>query len=95
MSKQIITDLEIPVIRVGQIYKHYKGSCYEVMAFATHSETNEPVVIYRRADMSEPRLWCRPQSMWFETVNVDGKTKFRFTLATIPEMESLNAEVNH
>lgn len=76
-------DLELPIIRVGQTYKHYKGCIYEVLAFATHSETSEQMVVYRRADMSEPRLWARPQSMWFDVVMVDNGPVLRFTLCTM------------
>lgn len=80
--------MELPIIKVGQIYKHYKGCCYEVMGFATHSETNEAMVLYRRADMSEPRIWARPQKMWLEKVIVDKVEVLRFTLTTLDESEA-------
>lgn len=76
-------DLELPIIKVGQKYKHYKGCIYEVLAFVTHSETTEQMVVYRRADMSEPRLWARPQSMWFDVVMVDNGPVLRFSLYTM------------
>lgn len=28
-------------------YRHYKGKDYEVLGVATHSETMEPMVVYR------------------------------------------------
>lgn len=80
--------MELPIIKVGQIYKHYKGCYYEVMGFATHSETNEPMILYRRADMSEPRIWARPQKMWLEKVIVDKVEVLRFTLTTLDESEA-------
>ena len=33
-------------IRPGK-YRHYKGNDYEVLGLATHSETLEPMVVYR------------------------------------------------
>lgn len=59
-------------------YRHYKGNEYEVLFTATHSETLEPVVVYR-ALYGDCRVWVRPASMWNETVEIDGKTVKRFT----------------
>ncbi len=86
-------ELELPIIKTGQIYKHYKGCYYEVMGFATHSETNESMVLYRRADMSEPRIWARPQKMWLERVIVNNVEMFRFTLAKLDEQEMVYAHI--
>ena len=60
------------------IYRHYKGNEYEVIGMATHSETLEPVVVYR-ALYGEGKMWVRPAAMWSENVNTEnGKVK-RFT----------------
>ncbi len=59
-------------------YRHFKGNEYEVLGLATDSETLEPMVIYR-ALYGERALWVRPASMWFETVERDGRTFQRFT----------------
>ena len=59
-------------------YHHFKGNEYEVLGMATHSETFEPMVIYR-ALYGTHNLWVRPASMWEETVTRDGKTFPRFT----------------
>ena len=59
-------------------YRHFKGKEYEVIAIAKHSETEEDMVVYR-ALYGEYGLWVRPASMWFETVERDGKTYQRFT----------------
>ena len=50
---------------------------YEVIGIARHSETCEPMVIYR-ALYGDGALWCRPASMWNETVDREGKTYKRF-----------------
>ena len=59
-------------------YKHFKGGEYEVLRVALHSETQEPMVVYR-ALYGEHGVWVRPASMWNETVVRDGKTYRRFT----------------
>lgn len=58
-------------------YRHFKGNEYEVIGIALHSETEEPIVVYR-ALYGEGGLWVRPASMWNETVERDGKVYKRF-----------------
>ena len=50
-----------------------------MIAIAHHSETLEPMVVYR-ALYGERELWVRPADMWTETVTRDGKEYQRFTL---------------
>ena len=64
-------------IKAGR-YRHFKGNEYEVLYLAKHSETLEPMVVYR-ALYGERGVWVRPASMWNETVERDGKTYRRFT----------------
>ena len=49
-------------------YRHFKGNLYEVIGTASHSETMEPMVVYR-ALYGEGGLWVRPAAMWNETVD--------------------------
>jgi len=65
-----------PLLRPG-LYRHYKGPRYEVIGTATHSETEETVVVYR-ALYGEFGLWVRPLAMFTETVLVDGVEVPRF-----------------
>jgi hypothetical protein len=58
-------------------YRHFKGNEYEVIAIARHSETEEPMVVYR-ALYGEGGMWVRPAGMWNETVVRGGKTYKRF-----------------
>ena len=60
-------------------YRHFKGNEYEVIGIALHSETEEPMVVYR-ALYGEGGLWVRPAFMWNETVERDGKMYKRFYL---------------
>lgn len=69
--------MEQESIRPGR-YRHFKGNEYEVLYLATHSETREPMVVYR-ALYGEYGLWVRPASMWNELVTRDGVTQPRFT----------------
>ena len=62
------------------LYRHYKGNDYEVIGVATHSETEESLVVYR-ALYGEFGLWVRPAAMFEETVEVDGETVPRFAKA--------------
>jgi hypothetical protein len=59
------------------LYRHYKGKDYRVIGTARHSETKEPLVVYR-ALAGEGGLWVRPAMMFLETVEVAGKRVPRF-----------------
>ena len=64
-------------VKIGK-YRHFKGMEYEVIGMAKHSETMEPMVVYR-ALYGAGELWVRPAAMWNETVERDGVTYQRFT----------------
>jgi len=64
-------------IKIGR-YRHFKGNEYEVLYLAKHSETLEPMVVYR-ALYGEHGVWVRPAHMWNETVERDGRTFVRFS----------------
>jgi hypothetical protein len=66
----------LPPIRTGR-YRHYKGREYEVIGVARHSETHEPLVVYRPL-YGEGALWVRPFEMFTGTVLVDGREQVRF-----------------
>ncbi len=59
-------------------YRHFKGGEYEVLGIARHSETDEPMVVYR-ALYGDGALWVRPATMWNEAVERDGAVCPRFT----------------
>jgi len=58
-------------------YRHYKGGNYEVVGVARHSETLEPLVLYRPLD-HDVGLWVRPYAMFFGTVEIAGALQPRF-----------------
>ena len=64
-------------LKIGGLYRHYKGKFYRVLAQATHSETMEQMVVYQ-ALYGEQGIWVRPLKMFLEDVMVEGETKPRF-----------------
>ena len=72
------TDLSpLPTLKLGP-YRHYKGMLYAVLGVVRHSETLEPLVLYR-AEYGERRLWVRPFAMFTEEVVIEGVRQARFT----------------
>jgi hypothetical protein len=59
------------------LYRHYKGSFYEVYMTAQHSETEEWMVVYK-ALYGEKGIWVRPYEMFVEKVEISGKMVPRF-----------------
>ena len=59
-------------------YRHFKGNEYELLGVAKHSETLEPMVVYR-ALYDDGGLWVRPASMWTEQVEREDYSGPRFT----------------
>jgi hypothetical protein len=59
------------------LYRHFKGSEYHVIGLATHSETEEIMVVYRPL-YGTMDLWVRPLAMFTETVERNGKMFARF-----------------
>ena len=59
------------------LYEHYKGMRYEVIDTVRHSETLEPMTLYR-ALYGEHGLWVRPAAMFNETVVIEGVVRPRF-----------------
>ena len=74
------TDLPLPDLPPTPLgrYRHYKGGEYEVMGVARHSETLEPLVVYRPL-YNDSGWWLRPHAMFFGTLTVDGAQQLRFT----------------
>ena len=65
----------------GEKYQHYKGGRYEVICMCNHTDTNEPLVIYK--SLSFGSQYAIPFSEWndqVDTQNDGGKEQpiFRF-----------------
>ena len=52
------------------IYQHYKGQLYQVMHVATHSETQEKLVVYQCL-YGDYSIWVRPFEMFTESITLD------------------------
>ena len=63
-------------LRPGK-YRHFKGNEYLLIGVASHSETMEPMVVYK-ALYGDGGLWVRPASMWDEWVERDDYRGPRF-----------------
>ena len=58
-------------------YRHFKGGEYALIGIASHSETLEPMVVYK-ALYGEGGLWVRPAAMWTEWVEKPNYSGPRF-----------------
>ena len=66
----------LPEMALGR-YRHYKGGEYEVLGVVRHSETLEPLVLYR-ALYGQMELWVRPVAMFKERICIQGSYQNRF-----------------
>ena len=75
-----MTDDDLPeLIRTPPgLYRHYKGGEYQVLGVVRHSESLEPMVLYRPLgrDVGD---WVRPFAMFLETVEHQGQRVLRFS----------------
>ena len=69
-------------VHVGALYRHFKGNIYVVDDVATHTETNEELVIYHR--LASDKEYARPKEMFLSEVDKekypDCEQKWRFEL---------------
>ena len=71
--------MDYPLPEDGSRYfQHFKGGRYRYIRTAFDSETKERMVIYQ-ALYGEEQFWVRPEKMFFETIERDGRKFARFT----------------
>ena len=73
-------------VRIGRVYRHFKGNYYFVENIAYDSETKERMVVYKPLYNREDgrSIWVRPEKMFLEEIperpdNITGQ-KVRFQL---------------
>jgi hypothetical protein len=75
--REAVDDLPaLPPAAPGR-YRHYKGLDYQLLGVVRHSETLEPLVLYRPLYKASGD-WVRPYAMFFEDVVIDGIRQPRF-----------------
>ena len=73
-------------VKIGRVYRHFKGNYYFVENIAYDSETKERMVVYKPLYHREDgrSIWVRPEKMFLEEIpeRPDNKTgqKVRFQL---------------
>lgn len=77
------------------VYKHFKGTIYQVIGEAKHSETNEMLVIYQPL-FTKNMVYARPKNMFCSKVDkekypdCEQEDRFRF-IATLEDYKNMNA----
>ena len=73
-------------VKIGKVYRHFKGNYYFVENVAYDSETKERMVVYKPLYEREDgrSIWVRPEKMFLEEIperpdNITGQ-KVRFEL---------------
>ncbi len=79
----LVYEKAVQTIPTGR-YRHFKGKEYEVLCIARHSETEEPLVVYR-ALYGDGGVWVRPAGMWNEILERDGMQVKRFAFVSGPD----------
>lgn len=62
----------------GQIFRHYKGGEYEIVATGFLENSEEPCVIYR--SLAKNTTWVRTAENFLEEIEHEGKKQPRFKL---------------
>ncbi len=74
-------------VKIGKVYRHFKGNYYFVENVALDSETKERIVVYKPIyDRMDSTIWVRREKMFLEEIperpdNITGQ-KHRFELVT-------------
>jgi hypothetical protein len=77
--------VEIPIgaPKSGEVYRHFKGDLYQVLALALHSNDAEWMVVYEPLyENPDAPMFVRPLREWRDDKqDYEGKPVARFTLA--------------
>ncbi len=73
------------------IYEHFKGGKYEVLALATHHDTEERIVIYQ--SLQDGKVYVREETMFSELVEKEGQKVPRFTRVSDSQQGELESRI--
>ena len=86
-------------VKIGKVYRHFKGNYYFVEDIAYDSETQERMVVYKPLyDREDGRsLWISPEKMFLEQIperpdNITGQ-KSRFELVNDFDTQKRKEEI--
>ena len=72
-------------VKIGKVYRHFKGNYYVTVDVALDSETKERMVVYKPLyERKDCMLWVRPEKMFLEVIperpdNITGQVhRFEF-----------------
>ncbi len=66
-------------LRPNDIWQHYKGQQYRIIALSRDTENLTWYVVYEALyDNPESKIWHRPVDMFLETVEISGMPTPRF-----------------
>jgi hypothetical protein len=68
--------------KVGQIWRHYKGGVYRIIALAKNSETDDIYDTIGYEDMTAPKTWTQSHSRFTEPIEWEGEKISRFTFVS-------------
>ena len=77
--------MDRPIPMCGEIFRHFKGNCYKIIAVGHHSETKEKLVVYydssgKNSTLNDPCI--RPLKMFMSEVDHEKypgvEQKYRF-----------------
>lgn len=76
-------------VKIGRIYRHFKGDYYLAEAIARHCEDGKAYVVYRKL-YGDGSLWLRPVHEFLSKVDrekyPDVTQEYRFQLVEVPSV---------
>ena len=78
-------------VKIGKVYRHFKGNYYYIEDIALDSENKERMVIYKPIyDREDSKIWVRPEKMFLEEIDVnrpDNITGQKYRFELVKEIE--------